>query len=371
MHIVCKKENLLKGLQAVSKAVASRTILPILSNILFECTSENKLKLSATDLEIGVETFVDTVVHKPGKITIPARALTDIIIKLPDADIELETNENNTETILRCHRSKYNLKSLASDDFPTLPQVDPQNSVFINSGLIAQGIKKTIFAASSDATKNVLNGVKLNLSGNHLEMAATDGYRLAVRKIFIETKNEQGFSVIVPSRALNELSRLLGNSKDDDTVIISQLSNQLVFGIDDKILSTRLIEGQYPDYNRIIPTNLDKEIVLDRAEFYSTVDRVAAISSIDKVNVVKFDISTGEMKLSSSTPELGQSSETIETAYEGNNFEINFNARFLMDALRNFDEEQVRFLLGGSLSPGLLKNVDDESYFCMIMPIRS
>src|SRR5690606_34234004 len=125
-------------------------------------------------------------------------------------------------------------------------------------------------------------------------------------------------------------------------VTISQLSNQLVFGIDDKILSTRLIEGQYPDYNRIIPTNLDKEIVLDRVEFFSTVDRVAAISSIDKVNIVKFEISTGEMKLTSSTPELGQSTETIEIGYEGNNFEINFNARFLMEALKNFDEEKVR-----------------------------
>ncbi len=370
MHIVCTKDNLLKGFQAVSKAVASRTILPILSNVLFECTEDNKLKLSATDLEIGVEAFVETQVLTPGKITIPARALQDIITKLPSNDVELQVNESNTETTLKCHRSKYNLKSIAPDDFPPLPHLEADNSIQLNGEVLATGIRKTIFAASTDTTKNVLNGVRLFLSKNGLEMAATDGYRLAVKKMNIESKNEQGFSVIVPSRALNELLRLL-NATKEEMVSISQLSNQLVFGLDDKILSTRLIEGQYPDYNRIIPTNLDKEIILDRTEFLNTVDRVAAISSIDKVNIIKLEIKSGEINLSSSTPELGQSSESIEIGYEGDNFEINFNARFLMDGLKNFDEEKIRLLLGGSLSPVLLKCIDDENYFCMIMPIRS
>jgi DNA polymerase-3 subunit beta len=370
MHIVCSKDNLLKGFQAVSKAVASRTILPILSNVLFDCTEDSKLKLSATDLEIGVEAFVETQVLTPGKITIPARALHDIITKLPADEVDLKTNESGTETSLKCGRSRYNLKSIVSDDFPPLPQIEIENSIFLNAELLSMGIRKTIFASSSDTAKNVLNGVKMLLADGKLEMAATDGYRLAVKKLPIESKNEQGFSVIVPSRALNELSRLL-NSPKDEMVAISQLSNQLVFSIDDKILSTRLIEGQYPDYNRIIPNNLDKEIVFDRVEFLNTVDRVAAISSIDKVNIIKLEIKSGEVNFSSSTPELGQSSESIEIEYEGDNFEINFNARFLMDGLKNFEEEKIRFQLGGSLSPGLLKGMGDETYFCMIMPIRS
>ncbi|MFN8577658.1 MAG: DNA polymerase III subunit beta [Candidatus Sericytochromatia bacterium] len=371
MHIVCSKENLQKGFNAVSKAVASRAILPILSNVLFEATSDNKLKLSATDLEIGVETYVETQVLTSGKISLPARVLQDIISKLPvDKDVEIQVNEFGTETLLKCGRSKFNLKSLNADDFPPLPQLDIDNSVQLNRELMAQGIKKTIFAASTDTTKNVLNGVKLYLNNEKLEMAATDGYRLAVKTIHSESKAEQGFSVIVPSRALNELSRLLSLGKEE-MITVSQLANQLVFGIDDKILSTRLIEGQYPDYNRIIPKNLDKILSFDRAEFLSTVDRVAAISSVEKVNLVKMEIKNNEVTLSSSTPESGQSDETIEVNYQGDHFEINFNARFLMDAVRNFDTEQINFHLAGSLSPGILKGNDDETYFCMIMPIRS
>lgn len=370
MHIVCTKENLLKGFQAVNKAVATRAILPILGNVLFDCTEKGMLKLSATDLEIGVEAFVETSVLSPGKITIPSRALHDILSKLPESDVEMVTNETFTETVLKCQRSRFNLKSLLPDDFPALPQIDTSDSIFINVDILATGIRKTIFAASSDTAKNVLNGVRLLLSDGRLEMAATDGYRLAVKKMHTESKNNQGFSVIIPSRALNELSRLL-NSTKDEMVAISQLSNQLVFGVDDKVLFTRLIEGQYPDYNRIIPTNLDKEVIFDRVEFLNAVDRVAAISSIDKVNIIKLEISSGEINLSSSTPELGQSSESMEIGYEGSSFEINFNARFLMDGLKNFDDEKIRFLLGGSLSPGLLKGIDDETYFCMIMPIRS
>lgn len=370
MHIVCTKENLLKGFQAVSKAVASRAILPILGNVKFEGTEDNKLKLSATDLEIGVEAFVETQVLTPGSITIPSRALQDIVAKLPNSDIELQANESNTETVLKCQKSKFNLKSIVADDFPPLPQLDEASTIYLNAEMLATGIRKTIFAASTDTTKNVLNGVKLYLSDGRIEMAATDGYRLAVKKLHTESRTEQGFSVIVPSRSLNELSRLL-NSTKDEMVAISQLSNQLVFSIDDKVLSTRLIEGQYPDYNRIIPSNLDKEIVFDRLEFLNTVDRVAAISSIDKVNIVKMEIRSGEVNLTASTPELGQSSESIEIDYQGDHFEINFNARFLIDGLKNFDDEKIRFQLGGSLSPGLLKGIDDESYFCMIMPIRS
>lgn len=370
MHVVCSKENLQKGFNAVSKAVANRAILPILSNVLFECTEDNKLKLSATDLEIGVETFVDTKVLTPGKISIPARALQDIISKLPANDIELQTNESNTETVLKCGRSKFNLKSLSANDFPPLPQIDVNTSVHLNRESLSDGIKKSIFAASTDTTKNVLNGVKLYLNDNNLEMAATDGYRLAVKRIHSESKAEQGFSVIVPSRSLNELSRLLSSAKDE-MIAVSQLANQLVFSIDDKILSTRLIEGQYPDYNRIIPKNLDKVLTLDRAEFLNTVDRVSAISSIDKVNLVKMEIKSNEITLSSSTPELGQSSESIEVEYDGEHFEINFNARFLIDGIKNFDSEKINFELGGSLSPGILKSSEDDSYFCMIMPIRS
>ncbi len=371
MHIVCSKENLQKGLNAVSKAVASRAILPILSNILFEATSDGKLKLSATDLEIGVETFVEIKeLISAGRITLPSRVLQDIVPKLGNNDIDLKTNDTHTETLLKSGKSKYTLKSLSHHDFPPLPQIDLESSVQLNREMFSNGIKKTIFAASTDTTKNVLNGVKLYLSENNLEMAATDGYRLAVKRMHSESKAEQGFSVIIPSRALNELLRLLSSAKDE-AIAVSQLANQLVFSIDDKILSTRLIDGQYPDYNRIIPKNLDKTLNLDRIEFLSAVDRASAVSLTDKVNLVKMEIKNNEIILSSNNPEAAQSSELLEVDYSGEQFDINFNARFLMDGIKNFESEKIHFELGGSLSPGILKSEEDESYFCMIMPVRS
>ncbi len=371
MHLVCTKENLLKGFQTVNKAVATKSLLPIINNVLFDCTEEGKLKLSATDLEMGVETYVDCQVLSSGKITIPARALNDIISKLPNSDVDLHVNDSLTETSLKCSKSKFNLKSIVSDDFPQLPQISEDNCLYISSSALSQGIKKTIFASSTDTSKNVLNGIRFIFSSGKVEMAATDGYRLAVSKTHIESDNDQGFAVIVPSKSMNELVRLLGSTKEDTTVTVSYLSNQLVFKIDEKIMSTRLVEGQYPDYNRIIPTNLDKDVIFNKDEFLSAVDRVSAISSIDKVNIIKLEITSGQIVLSSSTPELGQSTESVDVDYQGDSLEINFNARFFMEAIKNFDSEKLKLSLAGSLNPGILKSLDDDNYFCMIMPIRS
>jgi DNA polymerase-3 subunit beta len=368
MHIICKKDNLLKGFQAVSKAVASRAILPILSNVLFEA-KDSKLFLKATDLEIGVEAVIDSEILVEGNITLPALALQNILPKLPDYDIEIKTNEDNSETILKCFRSEFDLKSMPADDFPTLPKIDEQNSFFINSELLSTAIKKTIFSASTDTSKNILNGVRMIINSSNLEMAATDGYRLAVKKMFIESTGNQNLSATLPSKALNELVRLISSSKED-TIIISQLANQLVFKVNDKVLSTRIIEGQYPDYNRIVPNNLDKHIVFDRIELLSAVDRMSSISS-DKINIVKMQISNNSLNISSSSIELGKSSEQLEIEYEGDNLEINFNAKFLMEAFKNFDDEKIKLSMRESLSPCIIKSLENDDYFCMIMPIRA
>ncbi|GIW23100.1 MAG: DNA polymerase III subunit beta [Candidatus Sericytochromatia bacterium] len=368
MHIICKRDNLLKGFQSVSKAVSSRALLPVLSNVLFE-VKESKLFLKATDLEIGIETLVETEVLKEGSVTIPAVALQNILPKLPDYDVELKTNQDNSETTLKCFKSEFKLNSIPSDDFPKLPQIDENNSFFINSELLTTAIKKTIFSASTDTSKNILNGVRMVINSGNLEMAATDGYRLAVKKMFIESSGNQNLSATLPSKAMNELVKLISSSKDD-TVSISQLSNQLVFKVNDKILSTRVIEGQYPDYNRIIPTNLDKHLIVDRIEFLSSIDRVSSISS-EKINVVKMEISSNKVNISSSSSELGKSSEELTIEYEGENLDINFNAKFLIEALKNFDDDKVKILMRETLTPCIIKPLEDESYFCMIMPLRS
>jgi len=368
MHIVCKKDNLLKGFQAVSKAVASRAILPILSNVLFEA-KDSKVFLKATDLEIGVEAAIESEILLEGSITLPALALQNILPKLPDYDVEIKTNEDKSETVLKCFRAEFNLKSMPADDFPNLPKIDEENSFFINSELLSTAIKKTIFSASTDTSKNILNGVRMVINSSNLEMAATDGYRLAVKRIFIESTSNQNLAATLPSKALNELVRLISSSKDD-TVVISQLANQFVFKVNDKILSTRIIEGQYPDYNRVIPNNLDKHVTFDRLELLSAVDRISSISS-DKLNVVKMEISENNLNISSSSLELGKSSEKLEIEYEGDGLEINFNAKFLMEALKNFDDEKVQFSMRESLTPCIIKSPEKEDYFCMIMPIRS
>lgn len=361
MQIVCAKDNLGRALSAVQRAVSSRGLLPILSNVLLS-VKDQSIYLVATDLEIGIRTRLDGEVKGVGDITLPARPLSDLVSKLPSADIEVSYDEGEAQTKLLCGRSRYSLFSLPATDFPTLPEAG--DAEVLQAAPVLQAIRQTVFATSTDAAKSVLGGVRFQLTGGFLELAATDGYRLAVRRIPVESQAD--VSMTLPARILSELVRLAGG---EESLALSKVGQQVVFSFGDKLLSSRLLEGQYPDYRKIIPQAFERQAVLPRAEFLAAVERAAVLAS-DRTNILRLRFGPGELVIQADTPDVGQASEVMECQLKGDALEINFNAKYLADALRHLEGDVVQFDLGGSINPALLRTVGDDDYLCMLMPIR-
>jgi DNA polymerase-3 subunit beta len=365
MHVICPKENLAKGLQAVQKAVSARGLLPILSNVLVSVQGD-ELKLVATDLEIGIEASVSADVKTPGTLTLPAKPLSELVSKLPNSDIELDTDETSGQAKVTCGNSTYTLCSLPATDFPPLPTLTDEPPATVPAGLLAAAIRQTIFAASADATKSVLGGVHWSWTGDQLELAATDGYRLAVRTLHVPSGGTE-MTMTVPSRILSEVARLL--PAGDDPVRIAQIGQQVVFALERKLLSSRLLEGKYPDYHRIIPSTFERRLVVRRQDLLTALERASILAS-DRSNIVKLHLQADSVTITADTPEVGQGIEIVPANLEGESLEINFNAKFMIDALKAFDSDTVQFDLGGAINPAVLRVPGDEDFTCLLMPIR-
>lgn len=404
MQVICTKENLTKGLNSVNKAVATRGIMPVLSNILINATSDG-LILTATDLEIAVEAKIDAEVLEKGSITLPAKSLSEIIAKLPESikinkksnetdeeynkrledetykyKIKLNLNEEKNFMHISCFKSDYDLQTLPAEDFPLIPKITNEKTITLNKEIISQAIKQTKFATSTEVNKGILNGIHLHLKSNLLEMVSTDGYRLTMKTWRDEDIKSKEISITVPSKAMAELERILNTSEDID-VKLASVSNHLVFQLKNKLFSSRILEGQYPDYHKIIPKTFEREINVVKSDFLSAVERASIVAS-EQTNVVKLTIDSenNEMTIKADTPDVGKAVEVVEIECNQDMASINiiFNAKFLIDALRYIDGEKITFCINGEVSPTLLYNSKDKfgekdeypSYLCMIMPIK-
>jgi DNA polymerase-3 subunit beta len=365
MHVICPKENLAKGLQAVQKAVSARGLLPILSNVLVSAQG-NELRLVATDLEIGIEASVGADVKTAGTLTLPAKTLGELVSKLPNSDIELDTDASSGQVKVTCGSSSYTLCSLPATDFPPLPTLGDTVPASLPSGLLAAAIKQTTFAASADAAKSVLGGVHWHWSGDTLELAATDGYRLAVRRLHVPTGGSD-MTMTLPSRILSELGRLL--PLGDEPVNVAQIGQQVIFALDRKLLSSRLLEGKYPDYQKIIPSTFERRLLMRRADVLTALERASILAS-DRSNIVKLHLQADTVTITADTPDVGQGIEIVPATLEGDSLEINFNARFMIDALKVFDSDTVQLDLGGAINPAVLRTPGDDDFVCLLMPIR-
>lgn len=366
MHVICPKENLAKGLQAVQKAVSARGLLPILSNVLVS-VKDGELTLVATDLEIGIEASVAADVKAPGKLTLPAKPLSELVSKLPNSDIELDTDDASGQAKVTCGSSTYTLCSLPATDFPPLPSLEAEPPATVPSGLLASAIRQTIFAASADATKSVLGGVHWSWVGDKLELAATDGYRLAVRTLHVPSGGAD-MTMTVPSRILGEVARLLP-AGDDPVKIAKTDNNQVVYALERKLLSSRLLEGKYPDYHRIIPTTFERRLLVRRQDLLTALERASILAS-DRSNIVKLHLQADTVTITADTPEVGQGVEVVPATLEGESLEINFNAKYMIEALKAFDSDTVQFDLGGAINPAVVRVPGDEDFTCLLMPIR-
>lgn len=373
MRVTCLQENLARGLAIVNRAVATRTTLPILSNILIQ-TEESRLRLSATNLEIGINCWISARVEEEGATTVPARLLTDFVNSLPTEQLTLELDGQAQS--LKVHSETYeaDIKGLDPSDFPILPTVEEGLRFSIGADVLREMISQVGIAAATDESRPILTGVLtiLDQDAGRITMAAADGFRLSVRHHGFDESLDGRVAVIIPARALLELSRVSGPEDELVEVSITENRNQILFRLTDVDLVSQLIDGTFPDYQRVIPADNDKQLDVNCALFADAVDRVAAISG-ERTRGVRLAVTDGTLVLSASSAEHGSAAEEIEVSYDGAPLEIGFNSRYLLDILRQIEGPTVRVAMKDAASPALFRDPEDGGggaiYVLMIMRV--
>jgi DNA polymerase-3 subunit beta len=368
MQIVCSKAELLKGIQIVQSAVSSKSTLPVLSNILIE-TRTNQLKLAATDLEVGVRCLIKAEVVKEGALTVPAKTFSDFVRTLPDnQEIKIST-EDATRMEVKSGKTRCVLLGLPKEDFPVLPEFPEDSAVTIETKTLLQMIRKTSFAASTDETRYILNGVYFMLDKGTARMVATDGRRLAFMACPVQDK-KTNVAVIIPSKAIREVERLLTTEgMGADHIKISITENQVAFKMGETVVISRLIDGHFPNYDQVIPKTAEIRLQLAAKDLLTMTQR-AALGSGERGGAVRFSLEKGRLRATGSAQGRVEVEDELPVDYSGANLEIAFNPQFVLDVLKNGDASQVYLELTTSLNPGVIRPVGDEEMLSVIMPMR-
>jgi DNA polymerase III subunit beta len=362
MKFSVTKEKLLECLQQVQNVVSTRTTLPILSNVLLQ-TNGSEIRLTTTDLDVGVRGSFEAQIEKEGATTLPARRLFTIIRELPSSEIQFDVDGKNAASI-RSGQSFFKILGLPEEEFPPLPKFDDSKVVTIRQKDLRDGLRKTSYAISTDETRYVLNGVLFSFKDNKLTLVATDGRRLAMLDIDLEFPRSHEADIIVPTKAVTELQRLL---TDEGDVRVSVGSGQIAFDLNNTLLVSKLIEGNYPNYRQVIPGEMKERITLERETLLNSLRRVSLLAS-DKSNSIKLNFSKNNIDITANTPEVGEAKESLPVAYKGREFSIAFNPEFLMAPLRNLTEDEIFLDLIDEMSPGVVKI--QTPFLYVIMPMR-
>ena len=370
MKITISKEELSQGVQTIQSALSSRTTLPILLNFLME-TEDKKVKVVSTDLEMGVKHYIKADIESDGSITIPAKKFADILHSLPEAeDVEL-TVDAGGKVSLKCGRSRFGIVGAPKSEYPVLPDFNKASAFELPAGLIAGMVKKTIFAASSDETRHVLNGVFWSAKKGQLEMVATDGRRLAVVAKKALPK-EKEFAVIVPTKVLSELLRLcsLLDIGEDSTepMMTAVTDNQITFQLKGTTLLSRLVGGSFPNYEQVIPSKREVIFTAGTKELLAVTKR-ASLCAVDRGGSVKYALKKGLLHVTSSS-QANEFNEDLAVQYDGAEFSVAFNPQFVMDALKHVDGEKVTVAMTSPVNPALFEPVGGGDYKFVVMPMR-
>jgi DNA polymerase-3 subunit beta len=366
MKATIERATLLKSLGHVQSVVERRNTIPILSNVLIEARDDNSIRLMATDLDLQVDESVPATVAQPGATTVPAHTLFDIVRKLPEGS-QVELNAADGKMHLSAGRARFHLSTLPRDDFPVISEGELPTSFELPAATLRQIIDKTRFAISSEETRYYLMGIFLHVADDQLKAAATDGHRLA-RVVLPKPDGADGMpDVIVPRKCVTELRKLL--DEVEGTVEVSLSPTKIRFGLGSAVLTSKLIDGTFPDYNRVIPTANDKLLKLDPKTFSAGVDRVSTIAS-EKTRAVKMSVDRDKVTLSVTSPESGTATEELPADYGADTLEIGFNARYLLDILGEIDGDTVEVHLADAAAPTLLRESDKSIALYVLMPMR-
>jgi len=366
MKATIERATLLKSLGHVQSVVERRNTIPILSNVLIEARDDGSLRLMATDLDLQVDESVPAQVTQGGATTVSAHTFFDIVRKLPEgSQVEISAAEGKMQVV--AGRARFNLSTLPRDDFPVIAEGELPTRFELPAATLRQIIDKTRFAISSEETRYYLMGIFLHVADEKLKAAATDGHRLA-RITLDKPEGADGMpDIIIPKKCVNELRKLL--DEVEGTVEISLSATKVRFGLGNAVLTSKLIDGTFPDYNRVIPTGNDKLLKLDPKSFMAGVDRVATIAS-EKTRAVKMAVDRDKVTLSVTSPENGLAVEELPADYGSDNIEIGFNARYLMDILHEIEGDTVEVHLADASAPTLLRENDKSPALYVLMPMR-
>lgn len=367
MNLTISKEQIINGLQAVQNVVSTRTTLPILSNVLLRAEGE-KLALTATDLDVTISCEVEAKVKKPGAATVPVKRLFGIVRELSNAEIDMEVDDKNTCSI-RSGPSFYKINGLAAEEFPPLPNFKEDKKVTLPQETVKGMLKKTSFAVSTDESRYVLNGIFISLKDHKMTMVATDGRRLAMVDEEVDVSEKSQGEFIIPAKTVNELNRLL---VDKGELEMRYAENQASFTLKDEkgssiLVISKLIEGNYPNYRQVIPSETKERVTLVREEFLHALRR-AEIMTSEKSNSVKLSFGKNKLEITANSPEVGEAKESLAINYKGPEMAIAFNPKYMIDPLNSMADDEVFLELIDELSPGVLKI--NGPFLYVVMPMR-
>ena len=364
MRIICKKSNLVKGVSIVSKAVPSKTTMPILECILIDATTD-VIKLTANDMELGIETTIDGIIDSRGIIALNAKIFSEIVRKLPDNDVVIETESDN-QAIITCEKAKFNIAAQSGDDFSYLPAIEREDFITISEFTLKEVVRQTIFSIADNDTNKMMTGELFEIDNDVLRVVSLDGHRISIRKI--ELKEEYDHKkIIVPGKTLIEISKILSGEADKE-VCIYFTENHIVFEFDDTTVVSRLIEGEYFKIEQMLSSDYDTKVKINKRELLDCIDRATLLVKEGDKKPIIMNITDGNMELKINSF-IGSMNEDIDITKEGKDILIGFNPKFFIDALRVIDEEEVSLYMVNPKAPCFIKD-DDGKFIYLILPVN-
>ncbi len=373
MKVTVTQQNLAHGLSVVSRAVSPRSTLPVLANVLI-ATDEGRLRLSATNLELGITCWIPAQIQEEGSVTVPARTFSDLIATFPPEPVVLSLDTRTQTLNVVCNASVHDIKGIDAQDFPPIPVPDLNEGIELDLSAFKEMIQQVAFAASADEARPVLQGVKLETAENEITLAATDGFRISVRKELLGNPARQGFSIIIPARAMSELARISGEDDKTVTMVIPQGRGQVIFHLKNAELVSQLIDGNFPDYRAIIPRSYKTRALVSTPAFLKACKQAEIIAregnNVVRLNILPDEGGPGKIEVNAQTEETGKSDIQIEATIEGSSLLIAFNVKYLREVLEVVGSPNIALEVNANNTPGVVRPVGSDNFVHVIMPMH-